>query len=80
MSGALQGADDPLLLLRVDFDKQASTQREGPERFELPYAPVRSTDTGRAYFLVREPPGEEPHWPRWHELSDSEMARDGSLA
>ena len=47
---------------------------------ELPYALVRSTDSGRTYFLVRESPSEEPHSPHWHELSDSEMARYGAVA
>lgn len=42
---------------------------------ELPYALVRSTDTGRLYFLVREPVSDTARWRQWHEISDAELAR-----
>lgn len=47
---------------------------------ELPYALIRSTDSGRTYFLVRQPPSEELRWPQWHELSDAEMERYDAVA
>ena len=47
---------------------------------EMPYALVRSTDSGRTYFLVREPPNGEHCWPQWQELSDAKMAQHGALA
>ena len=35
VSGSLQGADDPLLLLRIDFDEQVGARREVPQRLVL---------------------------------------------
>ena len=35
VAGPLQGADDPLLLLRVDLDEQVGARREVPQRLVL---------------------------------------------
>ncbi len=35
VAGPLQGADDPLLLLRVDLDEEIGARREMPERLVL---------------------------------------------
>ena len=35
VSGPLQGADDPLLLLRIDFDEEIGARREVPQRLVL---------------------------------------------
>ena len=35
VSGPLQGADDPLLLLRIDLDEEVGARREVPQRLVL---------------------------------------------
>ena len=41
VSGSLQGADDPLLLLRIDFDEEIGARREVPQRLVLELSPAR---------------------------------------
>ena len=38
--GSLQGADDPLLLLRIDFDEEIGAWREVPQRLVLEFSQV----------------------------------------
>ena len=58
----IEGDDGCFQLLRHGVTIP-SESKEG-----VPYAVVRSTDSGRLHFLIRDPGSSGPYWRHWHEI------------